>query len=501
MNPELLEEVLACPRLPSLPAVAAQVIELTSDPSVDLEDLARTIQNDQALSAKILRTVNSSFYALRTRCSSISKALVLLGLGPVKSLALGFSLIAAVKSDESNGFDYQGYWRRALNSAVAAKVCAEVLQLECADEAFLGGLLQDIGMMALLEALQKDYIAAVHEAGQHSRLSRVELETFELQHADLGAMLCKRWKLPDELTLPVKYHERPTAAPTACLAIVRCVAVGNLVHDVLTDADRIEASRRLYDKGAAWLNLTPSQADEIITRTKELAAEMAELLDLDAEEYADPDAMVATADARLLEMTKERPGGVSVAAATKDSGSLVSSNAEFDAVTGLVGREGFEGALRKAFAVAQSSDEPLGLVVVQLDRSEALGASDDSLIDELATGLASLTLKHFEPAGGVVARAEPSVIAAVIPGLGRVAATALADVLRAECRKCSPYWTCDPVDPTPTVSLGLAAWEPETASVFRNADHLLTAATRAAQAAASAGGDCIRAFIPKSKAA
>ena len=95
MNP-VLEEILSCPNLPSLPAVALRVIELTSNVNVSLKELAETIQNDQGLATKILKTVNSSFYGLRQRCSTIDKAIVMLGLSPVKSLALGFSLVESI---------------------------------------------------------------------------------------------------------------------------------------------------------------------------------------------------------------------------------------------------------------------------------------------------------------------------------------------------------------------------------------------------------------------
>jgi len=119
MDHEIIEEILSCSSLPSLPAVALRVVELTSNVDVKLPELATTIQNDQGLASKVLRTVNSSFYGLPNRCASINKALVLLGLGPVKSLALSFSLIGSI-GDQDDGFDYQNYWRRGLFTAVSA---------------------------------------------------------------------------------------------------------------------------------------------------------------------------------------------------------------------------------------------------------------------------------------------------------------------------------------------------------------------------------------------
>lgn len=152
MNEGLLKQVLNCTSLPSLPAVAVRVIELTSDKNVKVQELAKTIGHDQGLSTKILRTVNSSFYGVRTRVATIDKAIVMLGLAPVKVLALGFSLVSSVGEDES-GFDYVSYWRRGLYTAVAAKLIAEAAEAGSADECFLGGLLQDVGMVALHRTL------------------------------------------------------------------------------------------------------------------------------------------------------------------------------------------------------------------------------------------------------------------------------------------------------------------------------------------------------------
>src|ERR1051325_6151536 len=147
MNPELIERILRCPTLPTLPAVAVRVLELTGDESVSLERLAEEIQNDQALAAKVLKTINSSFYGVRRPCGTISQAMVMLGLSAVKSLALSFSLVSSIGFGDDE-FDHVAYWRRGLYTAAAAKIIAREVGRAFEDEAFLGGLLQDVGMMA-----------------------------------------------------------------------------------------------------------------------------------------------------------------------------------------------------------------------------------------------------------------------------------------------------------------------------------------------------------------
>src|SRR4051812_19232902 len=92
MNQELIEQIRNCPTLPSLPAIALQVLELSQQEEVDLSEMARVISQDPAISGKILRTINSSFYGRSQSIGTVSHALVLLGLQAVKTLVLGFSL-------------------------------------------------------------------------------------------------------------------------------------------------------------------------------------------------------------------------------------------------------------------------------------------------------------------------------------------------------------------------------------------------------------------------
>src|SRR5215210_7549426 len=94
MNESLVARIRACPNLPSLPAIAMQVLELTQKADVDIAEIARIISKDAALAGKILRTVNSSFYGRSQNVSTVSHALVILGLQSVKTLVLGFSLVS-----------------------------------------------------------------------------------------------------------------------------------------------------------------------------------------------------------------------------------------------------------------------------------------------------------------------------------------------------------------------------------------------------------------------
>src|SRR5579871_5412646 len=100
MNEQLVNRIRQCSTLPSLPAIAVQVLELAQKADVDIAEIARTISRDPALSTKILKTVNSSFYGRSQNISTISHALVILGLQSVKTLVLGFSLLTSLSKDK-----------------------------------------------------------------------------------------------------------------------------------------------------------------------------------------------------------------------------------------------------------------------------------------------------------------------------------------------------------------------------------------------------------------
>src|SRR5881275_3708355 len=109
MNDKLLQRIKQCPSLPSLPSIAMQVLDLAQKADVDIAEIARIISKDPALSSKILRTVNSSFYGRSQSISTISHALVILGLQSVKTLVLGFSLVNGLSQSSSKGFNHLKY--------------------------------------------------------------------------------------------------------------------------------------------------------------------------------------------------------------------------------------------------------------------------------------------------------------------------------------------------------------------------------------------------------
>lgn len=500
MNAEVLEQILSCPTLPTLPAVAVRVVELTQRKDTPVEELAKVIQSDQALSLKVLKTVNSSFYGLRQRCTTINQSLVMLGLSTIKSLALGFSLVGTVNTAAGSTFDLVTYWRRGVYTAVAAKSIADAAHKSAADEAFLGGLLQDVGMMAMHQALYERYDRVVTAAGDHRRLARLELVEFELQHSDIGAMLAERWRLPGELVLPVKYHERPTASPGDHAEIVRCVGLGNMAHDVLTDSEPGPAIARYRAHAKMWFELDEAASDELLARIALASREMSGLFRLDTGAAADVEAVLAKARGGSAAANSE-PGapahGLSLVG-------LVTDSDRVDPLTGALGRDECLRLGDDLFFVAQAQARPLAVLVIALDRfaglvaSHGVDAGDAALVETV-----TLLGERFERKGGIVGRVGDDAMIVILPGQSRADAVHVASGLRADVETESARWGLarGPGPASITISVGIAAYEPGPNAPFRKLAQLHAAATRAAQAAATSGGNTVRAFVPKAAAA
>jgi len=204
MGNDLLEKVLNSPNLPTMPGVALQVLQLARDPDTDSRRVAKAISSDPALAVKVLKTVNSGFYALRTRVSSLSRAVVVLGMQGAKALALGFSLAKQFNAADTAGFDLDTFWRRSVYSAVAAKAICTRIRSSREEEAFLAALLQDIGTLGIHWAIGDEYDQVHARASDHEHLPQAEADQWGLHHGAVGAEMGNTGRCPRPL--PERSH-------------------------------------------------------------------------------------------------------------------------------------------------------------------------------------------------------------------------------------------------------------------------------------------------------
>ena len=226
----------------SLPQTAIRINSMVSDPNSTASDIGDIISQDPALTARLLRVVNSAFYAFPSQIDTISMAITVLGTRQLRDLVMTTSVINHFRDIPANVVDMENFWCHSLTTAIAAKNFANHMKISNSDRLFVAGLLHDIGKLVMYITLPDPSRQVMEIAGEPQIDSdHVEEAIFGFNHAELGAELLRQWKLPESLIEPVAYHHIPTSAKvyqqeTAIVHLANVIA-NNIQSPISTDDD------------------------------------------------------------------------------------------------------------------------------------------------------------------------------------------------------------------------------------------------------------------------
>jgi HD-like signal output (HDOD) protein len=273
-------------QLYSLPAAAAEMLRLTNQPHLDPRAIKDCLERDPALATRILRVANSSLFGPSRPITDLGQALALLGIRPLKMLVLGFSLPRELFTGLEAAV-LSRYWRTSLIKAVAARELAEQAWHVPGDEPFLAGLVQDIGVLALIQQLGQPYLTLldhVHESGR--RLDAAELEVLGFDHLVLSARLLLHWGLPAGLAaaISVPPDERRILELTAReRTLPQMLHLADLLSRLI-DRSEPETLAKLLAIGGRYCGLTSEQLQHVVGALQDKVASLAEVLALDLPE-------------------------------------------------------------------------------------------------------------------------------------------------------------------------------------------------------------------------
>lgn len=195
----------------TLPEVTARIISAVDDPKSTAHDLHRIIKTDPALATKILKVVNSAFYGLPGQVSDLDRAIVLLGLSAVKNIAISASISRLFTAEKiSDQFSARDVWRHSVGVAVATRqFCQQIGKKPFVEEAFLAGLIHDLGLLIERQANPDQLAEIIGLAGKREKpFLAVENEMLGVDHQALGAALAVKWKFPRALQAVLGYHHQ-----------------------------------------------------------------------------------------------------------------------------------------------------------------------------------------------------------------------------------------------------------------------------------------------------
>jgi putative nucleotidyltransferase with HDIG domain len=202
--------------LPTLPTVLQRVIELVNNPKTSAIQLARIILDDQALTARLLRLVNSPFYGFPRRISTVTEAVTILGFHAVRNLLVTASVVDLLQGEETAEFSPTRLWEHSIGTAVGAGLLARFSRSEDREEAFVAGLLHDVGKLVVYQVYPTEFMRALATARRDDLpLTVAEQRVLGFAHDQVGRLLTEHWKLPIRLSEAIACHHRPDLAQTA----------------------------------------------------------------------------------------------------------------------------------------------------------------------------------------------------------------------------------------------------------------------------------------------
>ncbi len=269
--------VLEISHIATLPQITLKIIQLVEDPNSTASDLNKVISNDPALGARILKVVNSAFYGLPGQIGSINRAIVLLGLNAVKNIAIAASLAKLFRGGQiSQHFAARDLWVHSIGVATCTQLLSKEVGLGLPDEAFLAGLIHDIGIVVEAQARRPKFVEAVEKMAVTPGLTlrQAELAALGATHEQFGAALCKTWKFPSAFAYVTGFHHRPLELSEnhrtlACLVHIADITVAsmNIGYTKTVESDKVssqvmEAVGLNSDRHAAVIEALPQAMEE-----------------------------------------------------------------------------------------------------------------------------------------------------------------------------------------------------------------------------------------------
>ena len=214
----------------SLPHIAVRVLAVANDPDSGAADMRDLLETDAALSARVLRVVNSSVYALRTKITNLQQSIAYLGLKQIRNLAMTASVSALFAQNDSFGtYSRSALWRHLVSVGICSRMIAERLGFANSEDVFLAGLLHDIGIVLEDQNVHEEFCQVIKTQKEEQTLTENETTHIGFDHTRLGEKVGLLWGFPEAVSAAVRHHHASICYRGPHLATVQCVEVANLL--------------------------------------------------------------------------------------------------------------------------------------------------------------------------------------------------------------------------------------------------------------------------------
>jgi HD-like signal output (HDOD) protein len=240
--------------IPTLPVIVERLNSIIYKPQTNAKEVAKILSMDPALSSKTLRIVNSAFYGLPNRITSVTHAIIMLGFNTVKNIAISSTVLDFFKKEATNTELLKDIWKHSIAVASAAKVLAKHLGQIVLEEFFMSGLLHDIGYIVLYVYQYNKFLEFMEKSKTNQEFCIVlEKSIFEYDHQEIGGFLFQKWNMPKVLEEVVLFHHTPLLAREH-----------NFTVNIVCVADNIARALSLGNPGNAYVYKIPPEIQETL---------------------------------------------------------------------------------------------------------------------------------------------------------------------------------------------------------------------------------------------
>lgn len=249
--------------LSALPANTQRIIAMANDPECDMFQLLKLVSHDAALVGRLIKAVNSSYYGLSTKITQLERAVQYLGLRGVRDYALALSLSSMVSDTPLGKWTPRHLWDHSTAVALLSREIATKARLPDPDEAFVAGILHDVGLLLMAQADPMRAQRLVLDAeGSGMSFTDVERAIFNFDHQTLGEALAIRWKLPDTISAVIANHHNPLAAPEQFRSLTCLVyCADTLCGQAAAGFPLTAAKQKVDDIHSSTAGLTPQHVE------------------------------------------------------------------------------------------------------------------------------------------------------------------------------------------------------------------------------------------------
>lgn len=469
---------------PSPSRVATDIIALARDPDIEMAKVAEAVSRDPAITAKILRIANSAFYAQRRPSQNIRQALIIIGLNAALTLALSFSLVPPFRALRAAGIDYPRFWRRSLLAATAGRAFSELAKVGQPEDIFLGGLLQDMGVLAL-DRVSRDFYAKLPPGATHADWTEYEIQHLGRDHAVYTALLLRSWNLPERICQAVQHSHTPKALSGASEEghYARCIALGSDLAEAVLCEECSPRISLLAKRAHALLGMSHELFNEVVARILSLIPETEALYETSIMEAEDAENLLSEARELLAVRNLHALQEVSALQATTSVLLTRTEEAEDssrrDALTGALNRAWLDRMLDREFTQAVVFGRDLSIAHVDLDLFKNVNERFGTQVGDAVLRNCARALQSCVRGSDLVARFSGEEFMVVLPGADKEIAKQIAQRMLSALANCDHTEAAEGI--RVTASIGVATYSVKqrfasTLALLEAADHALYAA-------------------------